>query len=245
MVHILFKQGIPVPGYIKVMENYLGYNVGRIEDIYYDSRVDFLELKAIVIPEDIAPGFKFTDIYKDYIKMRQNSAVIDDFPFLQSSENPDDKVSYTLTDDDKALGVAFNKFVMNKFIEDRFTQKLRELQVNASELESATWRQQVKEAENYLVDNTYSTPLIEALIDGTSFNKTEYANKIKSRESDYFTKLAGMLKSQRAIERRVKECTSIADCHRLRHEKFGFSVSWQQQTDESIDKTPLTSKPDF
>lgn len=245
MVHVLFKQGVPVPGYIKVMENYLGYNIGRIEDIYYDTRVDFLKLEAIIIPEDIVPGYKFANIYKDYIKMRQNSAIIDDFPFLQSSENPDDKVSYTLTDDDKALGVTFNKFVMNKFIEDRFTQKLRELTVNASELESATWRQQVKEAENYLADDSYSTPLIDALIEGTSYTKAEYANKIKTRETNYFAKLANMLKSQRAIERRVKECSSIADCHRLRHEKFGFSVSWQQQTDESIETTPLTSKPDF
>ena len=245
MVHILFKMGEPVPGYIKVMETYLGYNIGRIYDEYYDTRVDFLKLNAIVIDEDLAPGYKFADIYKDYVSMRQTSNIIEDFPLLQSAEPENLKVKYYLTDEDKALGVAFNKFVMRKFVEDRFTQKLRELQVNASELETATWRQQTKEAEKYLADNTASTPIIDALIEGTDYTREEYANKIIARESAYFEKLAGMLKSQRAIERRIKECETIADCHRLRHEKFGFSVSYQQQQDEEIETTPLTSQPDF
>lgn len=245
MVHILFKMGTEVPGYIKVMETYLGYYIGRIYDEYYDTRVDFLKLNAVVISEDLAPGYKFANIYKDYVSMRQNSNIIEDFPLLQSSEEENTKVKYYLTDEDKALGVEFNKLVMRKFVEDRFTQKLRELQVNASELEAATWRQQTKEAERYLADNTVSTPIIDALIEGTDYTREEYANKIITREAAYFEKLATMLKSQRAIERRIKECTTIADCHRLRHEKFGFSMSFQQQEDEAVEKTPLTSQPDF
>ena len=50
---------------------------------------------------------------------------------------------------------------------------------------------------------------------------------------------------QQMLEQRVKDCVTIADCHRLRHEKFGFSVSHQQQLDENIPTTPLTLQMDF
>ena len=245
MKHIIFKPNNNVPGYIKIMGTYLGYHIGRIEEEYYDSRVDFVNLDAVVISEDIAPGYKFADIYKDYVSMRQNATVIEDFPWLQSDEDPDLKVRYTLTDADKALGVEYNKFILRKIVEDRFTQRLRELQVNASELEEATWTQQVKEAEGYLANNNYSTTVLDRLIEDTEYTKAEYANKVLQRQAEYFVKLAQMLKEQRGIERKIKLCETIADCHRLRHEKFGFSVSYQQQVDENISNTPLTLKMDF
>ena len=245
MKHIVFKPNNNVPGYVKIMGTYLGYHIGRIEDEYYDSRVDFIHLDAVVISEDIAPGYKFADIYKDYVSMRLNATIIEDFPFLQSDEHPDTKVKYYLTDQDRELGVAFNKFILNKIVEDRFTQRLRELQVNASALEEATWNQQIKEAEGYLANSEYNTPIIDKLIEDTQYTKNEYANKILTRQNEYYIKLAEMLKEQRGIERKIKLCNTIADCHRLRHEKFGFTVSYQQQNDENIETTPLTLKMDF
>ena len=46
-------------------------------------------------------------------------------------------------------------------------------------------------------------------------------------------------------EEKIKACESIADCHRLKHEKFGVALSKQQREDENIPTTPLTLKMDF
>jgi hypothetical protein len=246
MKHILYKSGIETPGYVIKLSSYLGYYIGRIPDEYDDQRVELKKMNAIIIPEDIAPGFKFADIYKDYISIRVNSHIIDEFPqFANSGELESEKVKYFLTDDDRELAVKYNKFVMLKVIADRFTERLKNLMVEASDLEMATWEEQKREALAYQADNTASTPLIDILAAGKSITKEELVTKILANVEAYKIKLANLLVEQQALETRVKACETIPDCHRLRHEKFGASVSYQQQIDEDIQTTPLTLTMDF
>jgi hypothetical protein len=244
MIHILFKPQ-NTAGYIKVIGHYLNYSVGRIPDEYMDNRVELHKIDAIVIPEEISRGFLFADIYKDYLSIRVESHIMDEFPTLQSDEPESAKVRYTLTAEDRQLGVDFNKFVMNKIISDRFTERLKELMLDASLLEKATWEEQKREAMLYQSDNTASTPLIDVLSTGRGLDKSELVNKILTKVADYNLKLANLLVEQQLLQDRVKACVTIPDCHRLRHEKFGVSVSYQQQMDENIEKTPLTLQMDF
>ena len=70
-------------------------------------------------------------------------------------------------------------------------------------------------------------------------------DKIISNVTSYNTKLATLLLEQQLLEQRVKDCVTLADCHRLKHEKFGISLSKQQREEEGIESTPLTLKMDF
>lgn len=246
MIHILYKFGVEVPGYVIRLSSYMNYYVGRIPSEYNDNRVELKKMNAIVIPEDVAPGFKFADIYKDYLSIRTVSSIIDEFPqFANSGELDTEKVRYYLTDEDRELSVKFNKFVMLKVIADRFSERMKNLMVEASDLEVATWEEQKREALLYQSDNTASTPLIDILATGRGIDKSVLVTKILNNVEEYKTKLANLLVEQQQLEVRVKACLTIADCHRLRHEKFGMSVSYQQQIDENIETSPLTLTMDF
>lgn len=246
MIHILYKFGFEVPGYVIRLSSYMNYYIGRIPSEYNDNRVELKKMNAVVIPEDIAPGFKFADIYKDYLSIRTVSSIMDEFPqFANSGELDTEKVRYYLTDEDRELSVKFNKFVMLKVIADRFSERMKNLMVEASDLEVATWEEQKREALLYQSDNTASTPLIDILAAGRGIDKSVLVTKILNNVEAYKIKLANLLVEQQQIEARVKACETIADCHRLRHEKFGMSVSYQQQIDENIETSPLTLTMDF
>jgi hypothetical protein len=246
MIHILYKFGVEVPGYVIRLSSYMNYYIGRIPTEYNDNRVELKKMNAVVIPEDIAPGFKFADIYKDYLSIRTVSSIMDEFPqFANSGELETEKVRYYLTDEDRELSVKFNKFVMLKVIADRFSERMKNLMVEASDLEIATWEEQKREALLYQADSNASTPLIDILATGRGITRGELVTKILNNVEAYKVKLANLLVEQQQLEARVKACLTIADCHRLRHEKFGMSVSYQQQIDENIETSPLTLTMDF
>ena len=246
MRHILFKIRGDVPGYINVIGSYMNYYYGRIDELYDDMRLGLNELNAEVIDEEVGKGFIFADIYLDYVSVRTNSSMMDEIPQLaQSSETEEEKVRYTLTDEDRAAGVAFNKAVLLKVIADRFSQRHKDLMVDASKLEIATWEEQKREAFGYTSDNTYPTPIIDILSSGRGIDKQEFVQKIITNVNSYNTKLANLLLEQQVLEQRVKDCVTLADCHRLKHEKFGIAMSKQQKIDEGVETTPLTLKMDF
>lgn len=246
MTHIIFKITGNVPGYIQNIGMYMNYHYGRIDDTYNDMRLELNKLGASIIPEEIARGFVFADIYLDYISVRTNSHIMDEIPQLaQSSETEAEKVRYTLTAEDKAAGVEFNKVVLKKVVADRFSERYKELMVDASILEKDTWEEQKREAFGWMADNDYQTPIIDILSTGRNIDKSTFVQKIINNVTTYNTKLANLLLEQQLMEERIKSCQTIADCHRLRHEKFGVAMSKQQKEDEGIETTPLTLKIDF
>ena len=246
MKHILFKMRGDVPGYINVIGSYMNYYYGRIEDVYDDMRLQLNELNAVVIPEEIGKGYIFADIYLDYVSVRTNSSMMDEIPVLaQSSETEEEKVRYTLTEDDRSAGVEFNKAVLLKVIADRFSERHKDLMVDVSKLEKDTWEEQKREALGYQSDNTYPTPVIDILSQGRNIDKSTFIQKIIDNVNAYNTKLANLLLEQQLLEQRVKDCVTLADCHRLKHEKFGVAMSKQQKEDENVESTPLTLKMDF
>jgi hypothetical protein len=246
MTHILFKVQGNTPGYIHVVGMYLNYNYGRIADEYNDMRVELNKLGATVISEEVAKGFVFADIYKDYISVRTNSHIMDEIPQLaESSETETEKVKHFLTDEDKASSVAFNKAVMKKVVADRFSERYKELMLDASVLEKDTWEEQKREAFGWTADEDYQTPIIDILCTGRNIDKSTFVQKIINNVTAYNTKLANLLLEQQLLEERLKSCVTIADCHRLKHEKFGIALSKQQREDENIETTPLTLRMDF
>ena len=246
MIHILFKVQGDMPGYIQKIGMYMNYNYGRISDEYNDMRVELNKLGAVVLSEDVAKGFVFADIYKDYISVRTNSHIMDEIPQLaESGETEEEKIKYFLTDEDRTAGVLFNKAAMKKVVADRFSERYKELMVDASILEKDTWEEQKREAFGWVADSDYQTPLIDVLSSGRGIDKEVFAQKIITNVTTYNTKLATLLLEQQLLEERIKSCITIADCHRLKHEKFGIALSKQQREDENIETTPLTLRMDF
>lgn len=246
MIHILFKVQGNVPGYIQLVGMYLNYNYGRIADEYNDMRVELNKIDAMVIPEEVGKGFVFADIYKDYISVRTSSSIMDEIPQLaESGETEGEKVKHFLTDEDKLAGVLFNKVAMKKVVSDRFSERYKELMVDASILEKSTWEEQKREAFGWMADADYQTPIIDTLCVGRNIDKLTFVQKIINNVTAYNVKLANLLLEQQLLEERIKACQNIADCHRLKHEKFGVALSKQQREDESIPTTPLTLKMDF
>jgi hypothetical protein len=117
--------------------------------------------------------------------------------------------------------------------------------VDASKLEKDTWEEQKREALGYQSDNTYPTPVIDILSQGRNIDKSTFIQKIIDNVNTYNIKLANLLLEQQLLEQRVKDCVTLADCHRLKHEKFGVAMSKQQKEDENVESTPLTLKMDF
>ena len=246
MKHIIFKLGVESPGYVLKLSSYMNYTIARIPDEYDDNRVELKKMNAVVVPEEYARGYIFADIYKDYISIRTTSHILEEFPqFATSSETDAEKVKYYLTNEDREMAVKFNKFVMLKVIADRFSEKMKNLIVDASDLEMATWEEQKREALLFQSDNTASTPLIDILAAGRNITRETLVDKILTNVESYKVKLANLLVEQQQLEQRVKSCESIADCHRLKHEKFGISMSYQQQLDENVESSPLTLTMDF
>ena len=246
MKHIIFKQRGDVPGYIQVVGPHMNYYYARIDDIYDDMRLQLNELNAQVISEEVASGFIFADNYKDYISIRTESSLMAEIPELaNSSETEEQKVKYFLSEEDKSKGVVFAKAVMMKFIADRFSERHKNLMVDASSLEKATWEEQKREAFGFMSDNTYPTPIIDTLSEGRGLDKPTLVQKIVDNVNAYNLKLANLLLEQQLLEQRVKDCVTLADTHRLKHEKFGIAMSKQQKEDEGVATTPLTLKLDF
>jgi hypothetical protein len=171
---------------------------------------------------------------------------MDEIPQLaQSGESEEVKVKYYLNDSDRDAGVEFNKVVMKKVVADRFSERYKELMVDASILEKDTWEEQKREAFGYVADNDYQTPIIDILSTGRGIDKEVFVQKIITNVTSYNTKLANLLLEQQLMEEKIKTCETIADCHRLRHEKFGVALSKKQREDENVSTTPLTLRMDF
>ena len=235
-----------IPGYINVVGMYMNYYYGRIADEYNDMRVELVNMGAEIIDSEVARGFVFADIYNDHVSIRTNSHIMDEVPQLaESSETEVEKVRYILTDNDKLLGVEFNKTIMIKVIKDRFSEKHKGLMVDASLLEKDTWEEQKREAFGFETDSNYPTPIIDILSNGRDINKTTFVNKVIEKVGLYNTKMGTLLLEQQLLVEKVNACVTIADCHRLKHEKFGIALSKQQKEDENIETTPLTLKMDF
>lgn len=246
MTHIIFKMQGNIPGYINVVGMYMNYYYGRIADEYNDMRVELVNMGAEIIPSEVASGFVFADIYNDYVSVRTNSHIMDEVPQLaESSETDVEKVRYVLTDSDKLLGVEFNKTIMKKVIKDRFSEKHKGLMVDASLLEKDTWEEQKREAFGFESNSNYPTPIIDILSNGRDIDKTTFVNKVIEKVDLYNTKMATLLLEQQLLVEKVNICETIADCHRLKHEKFGIALSKQQKEVENIETTPLTLKMDF
>ena len=139
----------------------------------------------------------------------------------------------------------FHEAILNKIVEDRFTEKFRELQLNASELEKASWSAQ--EAEARATSRWWkcipgATPVLDILADVRGISVGDMAEKVLSNVESRNIKVATLLAEEQKLKEEIKKCQTLADYHWLRHLKFGVSLSAAQAKDRGIEKSPATLK---
>lgn len=242
-VYVVYKENQieMAPGWIADYHSYCSYKIGVIEDEYQDLRVELAHINADVLPTDLARFSIFADAYGGTVKIRQGSTPADDFPQLGISEDPDAvKYVHTMTADEVAGAVSFNKYLFKRIIRDRYNQKFKELNKWSSDLEAATWEQQKKEADAWTADNTATTPMLTTMATARGISVSDLVTKINTKVTAYNSALATLLGEQKDLEDDVDALADIAACHKWRHEKLAIGCTAQQLEDDTSISAPPT-----
>jgi hypothetical protein len=246
-IYIVYKNTFLADGYVEVIGGYLGYNIGKIQSVYVDNRININKLSPIVIREELALAWRFADCYDEKLSIKSNTNIVFQLRSKLNEQQLEDielkgKIKYPLSDQDVKLAIEFNKLILYKIIEDRFSQKYNELCVYVSDLEKSSWPSQQYEAA---LPNNEKKPVLEILARNKGITLEEMVEKVKTKISEYNLSIANLLTEEQKLKSQVKNCKSIADCHRLRHFKFGISMTGKQMQDESVLSSPATIKITF
>lgn len=246
-IYIVYRDFLQADGYVTVLGNYLGYNVGKIDKAYVDNRIYITKLNPLVIREELALAWKFADSYDGKLTIKPNTTVAAQmFGFLNESQINElenkGKVKYILSEKDLELGTEFHKLILYKIIEDRFSEKYLELCHYSSALEKASWSAQLYEASR---PSNEPKPVLELLAKNKNISLQEMVDKVNSKIQNYNLSVGELLSEEQKLKAEVKRCKNLADCHRLRHLKFGVSMSIKQMEGENIETSPATLKITF
>jgi len=246
-IYFVYKNTFQVDGYVEIVGDYLGYNIAKIQKIYIDNRVHISKLKPLVIRKELALAWSFADSYDNKLSIKLNTNIAgqmfdklsqDQLSNLESKG----KVKYELSESETRLGIEFHKLIFFKIIEDRFSEKFLELGCHSSDLEKASWPSQQYEAA---LPKDEKKPVLEILARNKGVTLEEMVEKVKTKISEYNLSVANLLAQEQKLKSEVKSCKTLADCHRLRHLKFGISMSVKQMQDENIEISPATLKITF
>ncbi len=241
-IYVVYKENQieMAPGWNADYHSYCSYKVGVVEDEYQDMRVELDHINADALPSNLARFSIFANAYGGTVKLRVGSAPADDYPQLGISEDPDaNKYVHTLTSDEVAGAISFNKYLFKRIIRDRYNQKFLELNKWSSSLEKATWEQQKSEAAAWTADNTASTPMLSTMATARGLTVSALVAKINTKLTAYNSALATQLAAQKDLEDDVDALADIAACHKWRHEILGIGVTAAQlAADDSINDPP-------
>lgn len=241
-IHVLLKhQDASGKGWLEAYTSYGAYGVYAIPDEYQDMRLDLDSIGAETLTAAEARSSIFADSYRGYIKIKQGTAIEDDFPELESDEATPTSTRYDMTAADIASGVTFNKLLFKKYIRDRFNDKEKDIvSARYGKLEQKSFEQQKKEADAWTADNSVSTPMLSTLATARGITVSALVSKINAKVTAYNNAIAAKLAEQKVLEDEVDALTTIAECHAWRHNKLGITASTQQLSEDSSLGAPAT-----
>jgi hypothetical protein len=248
-IYIIYRPSPEVGGYVEKLGAYMNYCAGKIEEVYVDNRVQLSKFDATVVDKEIALAWLFADSYNGQASIKGETPAAQQMEHVVGKLEVGEKVKYQLTEEDKKNSVLFNKAVLNKIVEDRFAEKLRELQLSASELEKASWCAQ--EAEALATRRARGqripgmTPVLDILAGVRGISVGDMAERVLGAVEKHNIKVATLLAEEQKLKQEIKKCQTLADCHRLRHLKFGVSLTAKQAEDEGVEASPATLKITF
>jgi len=247
-IYIIYRPSEQVGGYVEKLGSYMNYFAGRIDELYIDNRIEISKINATVVDKEVGRAWLFADAYSGRVSIKGETPAAKQMESVVGKLEMGEKVKYKLTEENKRNGALFNKAVLNKIVEDRFTEKFRELQLNASELEKASWGAQ--EAEARATSRWWkcipgTSPVLDILADVRGISVGDMAEKVLSKVESRNIKVATLLAEEQKLKEEIKKCKTLADYHWLRHLKFGVSLSGAQAKDRGIEESPATLKITF
>jgi len=247
-LYIIYRPSEQVGGYVEELGSHMNYCAGRIDELYIDCRIEISKINAAVVDKDVALGWLFADAYSGKVSIKAETPAAKQMQHVIGELELGEKVKYELTEVDKKNGALFNEALLNKIVEERFTEKFRELQLNASELEKASWSTQ--EAEARAISCWWKcipgrTPVLDMLADVRGISVSDMAEKVLSNVESHNIKVATLLAEEQKLKEEIKKCQTLEDYHWLRHLKFGVSLTGEQAKDKGIEKSPATLKITF
>lgn len=246
-IYLVYKNTFQADGYVEILGSYLGYNVAKIQNQYIDTRIYISRLNPLIIRKELAMVWRFADAYDQKVSIKLHTNVVDQLKDKFSEDqikilNEKGKFKYELSVEEIQLVIEFNKLIMYKIIEDRFSEKYLELCHYGSALEKASWSAQQYEAKLPICEKK---PVLEILAKNKNISIEEMVEKVNAKIQEHNISIANLLVEEQKLKLEVKKCKTIADCHRLRHLKFGISMSDKQMKDENIEVSPATLKMIF
>jgi hypothetical protein len=217
-------------GLVRRADQYLNYVVGFLDDSVKDI-VPFEHLNAVIVDEPTAMAWKFAGNYSGYVSVRPNTLSNDQLAIISSSEAEINKVKYYLTDDDKANAIKFMKVVLRKILDEVYDSRFNQLNVAATNLETATWAQQYNEAAAYQADNSAAVPMLQYLAAARNITVAEMVQKVLAARTAYHADLATLLSKKQAIELEIKNCQTIPELNIVIHRRFGYDMPSNQKID--------------
>ena len=86
-IHVLVKhQNASGKGWLEAYTSYGAYGVYSIPEDYQDMRLELDTIGAEILTPAEAKSSIFADAYRVYIKIKQGTAIADDFPEIESDE---------------------------------------------------------------------------------------------------------------------------------------------------------------
>jgi hypothetical protein len=246
-IYIVYRDTFQVDGYVEILGNCLGYNIAKIQKVYIDNRINISKLNPLVIREELALSWNFIDSYDGKVSIKTNTNVADQLADRLSENQITDlstkgKIKYPLSEKEIKLAVEFHKLILYKIIEDRFSEKYLQLCHYSSALERASWSAQLYEASRPLSE---PKPVLELLAKNANISLKEMVDKVNSKIQKYNLSVGTLLAEEQKLKAEVKRCETLAECHRLRHLKFGISMSAKQMEYENVEISPATLKITF
>lgn len=224
-------------GIVQRAGGWMDYVIGYLPDTHKDI-FDYRSLNPRVLDEAVANAWMFIDAYKGYISVRSATPQNQLLNVVTSEEADGEKGRYDLTNADIVNTVILIQEILRSKLDEIYDKRLVELKASVSTLELNSWEQQKAEALSYTLDNNATTPLLTALAEAREITVAEMVTKVLSAVEIYNGKVAELLARKQSIEKHIKSCVTIADCHRLMHNRFGISMSVPQMQDEGVETQP-------
>lgn len=234
-MYILFKTvDSRTLGLVTRYGQFVDYVVGFIDDSIAEV-IDYSKLNATIIDESTAKGWKFATSYGPTISVKANTLQNDQLQIIASMEPTVEKVKYELTDEDKSNALKFLKAYMQKVIDELYDKRYNKIVSPGNNLEVASWDTQLKEAKQFISDNTSITPSLNTLATARGLSVAELSQRIVASSENYTQQIIDLLANKQILQDEIYACNTITDANILLHNKFQINMPYKLQLELGIE----------
>ena len=128
-------------------------------------------------------------------------------------------IKITKTPADVVNAISLGKIVQKKILSDLYDKKFHRLISQDSIQERYLWKNQLKEAKAYQLDNAViNTPILDVLITGRVTTKADLATSIIAKADAFDVALSTLINEQKIINDEINACTTLIELMALTFE---------------------------